>query len=268
MATVSRSGRARAGVLDFPRSGRISRTAVGKMLPSGRVLVLGFALLAAAAAAYLGARETSLFAIRSIEISGAPPQVATHVRNALRPLEGSSLLAVGAADVGARLDRLPDVAAVSYDRSFPHTLRVTIVPAHSIAVLRRGPGAWIVSSSGRVVRSAGPFAAPHLPRIWVPRQVDVEVGSQLADADAVRAVTVLGVARRLGFAEPVRTVRAHDELTFVLDSGLELRFGDDTDFRAKLAVARAIRPQADGAGYLDVSAPDRPVTGTNAQVSG
>ena len=238
------------------------------MLPSGRAHIGGFALLAAAAAATLGARETSVVAVQSIEISGAPPQVAMHVRNALRPLKGASLLAIGAAELHARLDRLPDVAAVSYDRSFPHTLRVTVVPAHSIAMLRRGPGAWIVSSSGRVVRTAGPFAAPHLPRIWVPRQVDIEVGSQLADADAVRAVTVLGVARRLGFAERVRTVRAEHELTFVLDSGLELRFGDETDFRAKLVVARAILPQADGADYLDVSAPERPVAGGNSQVSG
>jgi cell division protein FtsQ len=238
------------------------------MLPSGRALVLGFTLLAAAATAYLGARETSVFAVRSIEVSGAPPRVAAHVRNALHPLEGSSLLAIGSSDVHAPLDRLPDVAAVSYDRSFPHTLRVTVVPAHSIAVLRRGPDAWIVSSSGRVVRMAGPFAAPRLPRIWVPREVDVEVGSPLADADAVRAVAVLGVARRLGFAEAVRTVRADHELTFVLDSGLELRFGDETDFRAKLAVASAILPQSNGAGYLDVSAPDRPVAGGNSQVSG
>ena len=82
------------------------------------------------------------------------------------------------------------------------------------------------------------------------------------------AVTALGVARRLGFAERVRTVRAQDELTFVLESGLELRFGDASDFRTKLAVARAILPRAGDVGYLDVSAPDRPVAGGNPQVSG
>ena len=268
MATVSRPGRARAAVLQFPGSRAAARTAFSRLLPSGRALLAGFALLAAAGAAYVIARETSVFALRSVEVSGASARVAGHVRAALRPLDGSSLLALSPADVRSRLDRLPDVASATYDRDFPHTLRVRIVPAHSIAVLREGAGAWVVSSSGRVVRTADPRSAPRLPRIWLPRGVDVETGTELADADALRAVRALAAARRRGFAERIVGVRAHDELTFVLQSHLEIRFGDPSDLAAKLAVAREILPQTAGAAYLDVSAPDRPVAGTNSQASG
>lgn len=268
MATMSRSNRARAAVLRVPRPREGTDAGLARFLPSGRALIAGFAVIATVALAYVGARETSLFAVRSIEVSGAPPRVAAHVRAALRPLEGTSLLALSAANVNDRLDRLPDVAAVSYDRSFPHTLRLTIVPAHSIAVLRRGPAAWVVSSSGRVVRSIGLFGASRLPRIWVPASVDVSVGNDITDADANEAIAALALARRGGFGERIRTVRAHNELTFVLASGLEVRFGDAADLPAKVAVASAILPKALGAAYLDVSAPDRPVAGSRSQVSG
>jgi cell division protein FtsQ len=266
MTTVSRPGRARAAVLHFP--GGLPRGAAARMLPSGRALVVGFALIAAAVGSYVVARETSVFAIRSLEVEGASPRVAAHVRGALAGLDGTSLLALTPSEVRARLDRLPDVASVTYDRSFPHTLRVSVVPAHSIAVLRRGADAWIVSSRGRIVRTAGPRAAPRLPRIWLPRSVDIEIGAQLADADATRAVAALAVARKEGFTARIAAVRAHDELTFVLGSRLEIRFGDPTALAAKVAVARAILPRAAGAAYLDVSAPDRAVVGTNSQVSG
>lgn len=265
---ASRSSRARAAVLQFPGSGGLPAPTLSRLLPSGRALVVGFALVAASALAYFAARETSVFAIRSLEVTGASPRVAAHVRGALSGLEGTSLLALSPSAVHTRLDRLPDVASVSYDRDFPHTLRLTIVPAHAIAVVRRGADAWVVSSSGRVIRTVGPRAGPRLPRIWVPEGADIEVGSQLGDADASQAVGALAVARELGFAARIATVRAHDELTFVLASGLQIRFGDSSSLQAKVAVARAILPKVAGSAYLDVSAPDRPVSGTNAQVSG
>lgn len=267
MAAVSRPSRARTAVLQFPAAG-FARGGLSRLLPSGRALIAGFALIAATAGAYILARETALFAIRSVEVSGGSPPVAAHVRAALASLDGKSLLALSPSDVRARLERLPDVASATYDRNFPHTLRVTIVPAHSIAVLRRGSEAWIVSSSGRVVRTVGPRQAPRLPRIWIPRPVDVQVGTQLADADATLAVRAIAVARREGFAARVTTVRAHHELTFVLASGLQVRFGDASSLQAKVAVARAILPRVVGSAYLDVSAPDRPVAGNNPQVSG
>jgi hypothetical protein len=239
-------------------------------LPSGRALLIGFALLAAGALAYVGARETSLFALRSIQISGAPPRVAAHVRTALGPLAGRSLLAVNRGEIERRLAGLSDVAGVSFDRDFPHTLRVFVSPAHSIAVLRRGPSAWIVSSDGRVVRTAGLFAARKLPRIWIPRTVAVDVGTAVGDADAARAVQALAIARRVGFGTRIAVVRATGgELTFVLAAGPELRFGDAASLPLKLAVVRRVLPLVQStSAYLDVTVPARPIAGGNPQVAG
>jgi cell division septal protein FtsQ len=268
MGTVSRP-LSQAAVLP-QEAGRARRLGLARALPSGRALLLGFALLAGGALAYLGARESSLFALRSIEVSGAPPRVAAHVRAALEPLAGRSLLAVNRGDVESRLARLSDVAGVSFDRDFPHTLRVFVTPAHSIAVLRRGASAWIVSSDGPVVRSADLFGAPRLPRIWIPRAADVEVGMSIGDADAARAVAALAIARRAGFGTRIGVVRSTDrELTFVLTGGLELRLGDATSVPLKVAVAKRLLPLVQGTSrYIDVTVPGRPIAGENTQVAG
>jgi cell division septal protein FtsQ len=268
MGAVSRPVRAQAAMLRDGR--RVRGWMLPRALPSGRALLLGFALLAAGALAYVGARETSLFALRSVQISGAPPRVAAHVRAALEPLAGRSLLAVNRGEVERRLAGLSDVAGVSFDRDFPHTLRLFVSPAHSIAVLRRGASAWIVSSDSRVVRTAGLFAAPKLPRIWIPRTVAVDVGMAVDDADAARAVQALAIARRAGFGTRIGVVRATDrELTFVLTPGPELRFGDATSMPLKLAVVKRVLPLVQStSAYLDLTVPTRPIAGGNPQVAG
>ena len=238
-------------------------------VPSGRALAVGLALLAAGVLAYFGARESSLFALRSVRIAGAPPSVASHVRAALAPLEGRSLVGLDQNAIEHRLSTLPDVAAATVDRDFPHTLLVSVIPAHSIAVLRRGPSAWIVSSDGRVIRSAGRLESPKLPRIWVQRATTVDTGATIDDVDAARAVSALATARRARFDARIAAVRAGDqELTFVLVGGLEVRFGDSTDMPLKLAVVQRLLPLVRGSSaYIDVTVPERPVAGGNSQLS-
>jgi cell division protein FtsQ len=272
MAAVSRVGRparACAAALPVPDVARLRALSLSRLLPSGVALLTGFGLLVGGALAYVGARETSLFALRTLEVSGAPPRVAAHVRAALQPLAGESLLKIDRAKIERRLAGLSDVSGVSFDRQFPHTLRVFVTPAHSIAVLRRGASAWIVSSDGRVVRSAAMLAAPKLPRVWVARATDVDVGSVLADEDASRAVRAVAVARSQGFSGRVDVVRSSDEeLTFVLASGREIRFGDASALRLKLAVARRILPLIWGSStYIDVSVPTRPIAAVDSQLS-
>jgi cell division septal protein FtsQ len=255
--------------LPFPHAPRLPRLRPAELLPSGRALLIGFALAAAAVLAYFGARESSMFALTTVDVQGAPPRVAAHVRTALQPLHGKSLLALSSSDVTERLQRLSDVASVSYDRDFPHTLKLHISPAHTIAVVRQGASAWLVSSDGRVIRTATRSEAPGLPRVWVPAAADLTPGQKLAGDDVSTAVQAIADARRYGFGEHVMVVRASPrELTFVLANRFELRFGDASDLAAKVAVADRIVPLASAFGYVDVSVPDRPVSGGTSQVSG
>lgn len=242
------------------------RTPISRLLPSGRSLLIGFAIVLGAAGLYLLARATPMFALSQIEVEGAPPAVAAHVRTALAPLEGTSLLTLDSSQVARRLAKLPDVAAAGYDRDFPHTLRVTVRPEHPVAVARRGPKAWLVAASTRTIAAVPLRTHAGLPRIWLAHSNEPEVGAAISDRYALRAVRALALARTAGFEGRVRMVRVREhDLTFLLGSGIELRLGDLHAVPLKLAVATRVLPvllQHGGYLYLDVSVPERPVAGT------
>src|SRR4029077_16795511 len=124
----------------------------------------------------VAARETSTFAVGRIEIAGGSPEVRHQVRRTLAPLMGSSLLALDGPSLERRVEALPTVVSVGYDRAFPHTLRLTLVPETPVAVLHRGTETWLLSGRGRVVVRIRPRTLPGLPRIWVPKATPVAAG--------------------------------------------------------------------------------------------
>jgi cell division protein FtsQ len=258
--------RARARTAVAPRPQLTLR--LGRYLPSPRSLAVGFGLVALAGGLYGVARETSAFAVDSISVAGAPPRAQGQVRRSLATLRGTSLLALDGAALERRLEALPTVVSAEYDRSFPHTLRVVVVPERPVAVLRQGSKAWLISARGRATAAVSSRAAQQLPRVWIPRTTRVVVGGFLPAAHAGAVARALALAGGL----PAHVVQAQvrrDGLVFRLRSGLELRLGDPTDIRLKLAIAgRAFRVLPPGSTYLDVSVPGRPVAGDNPQVSG
>jgi len=240
-----------------------------RTLPSGRSLGVGVAILAAVVLAYAAARYSPMFALDRVEVRGAPPQLASRIERALAPLGGESLLAFRAGQADRRLARIPEVASTSYDRDFPHTLRITVSTERPLAVVRRGEGAWLVAASSRVLAPMTMGRLGRLPRIWVPKSTDVEVGATLPDAHARAAVRALVPLGRLDFPACVRFVRASGkELTLVLASGVELRLGDLDRLGLKLTVAAQVLPQVEappnGPPYLDLTVPERPVASSSA----
>jgi cell division protein FtsQ len=264
----ARAGAAKVGavaVVPFPhrrglRLPDLPRPA--ELVPTGRAVLVVAATLGAAGLLYLVARATPVFAVRSIEVTGVHGAAAAHVRAALRSLEGKSLLALHAADVEDRLAAVPEVRRATYDRAFPSTLRITVVPEQPVAVVRQGAAAWLLSARGRVLSRLDRRTARALPRIWLPRAAEVVVGATLAPDDGGRAAAALAVARRVGFRAGVRDVSVVEgSLVFALRSGLDLRLGDQEHLALKLAVAARILPLASNAEYVDVSLPARPVAG-------
>ncbi len=238
------------------------RLELGRLVPSGGVLLLSFAALAGTILALLVARETSLFGVSSIEVTGAGPGVARQVERAIDSRKGSSLVGLDLEAARSDVLSLSTVAGVSFDRAFPHTLRVTVDPERPVAVARQGAAAYVLSERGRVMARVDRHAKPGLARMWVAKDVTLEKGA-IVDGDlriAVAAVTPLAGSRFPGRVVSLTT--ADDQLTLRLRSGLELRLGGLRDVGLKLAVAARVIPRLpEGAGYLDVSVPDRPVAG-------
>ena len=237
-------------------------------MPSGRSLAVAILIVIGASAAWLGARETGVFAVRTFDVTGAPPPVAAQVRSVLASTRGTSLLKL---DLGASLravQALPTVASARFDRAYPHTLRVVVVPERAVAVVRQGADAYLVAKSGRVIARVERRDRLALARIWVNHSVDLRLGVP-TEGDlrtAVSAVAPLAGSRFPGRVGSVTATSA--ALTLRLRSGLEIRLGDAVDVPLKLAVAARVIPLLDaGTRYLDVSVPERPVSGTlNSQV--
>src|SRR5207302_5057471 len=132
---------------------------LARLAPSGRSILIGLALFALAIGGYVAARETSIFAMRTIEIRGGDPGLQAQVRAALAGEVGQSLMKIDGNSLGRRISPLPGVRAFQYDRAFPNTLRIVLRPEQPVLVLRSGVDAYLVSSTGRVIR---PLAHPHL----------------------------------------------------------------------------------------------------------
>lgn len=255
--------------MPFPRSAAGGRPELARLLPSGRSLLTGLLILLTGLGLYAAARGTSAFAVRAIAVEGARPELAGDVRAALAPALGESLLGLDLADAGRRVEALPPVAAVSFDRAFPHTLRVIVRPEVPVAVLRQGSAAWLASAGGRVIAELERGTRPGLPRIWLRRDVEVRPGETL---QGVQRRAVGAVAPLVDAPLPVAVasvVASRGELTLVLRDRVEVRLGDAADLAVKLAVARVVLPRLTAAEtYLDVSVPARPVAGAtlNSQV--
>lgn len=242
------------------------RAWLARIVPTRRSLAVGFGILAFALFSYLLARETPLFAIDRIKVEGASPRVAGQVRHALASVVGTPLVGLDGAAVIRRAEALPTVVSASYDRSFPHTLRVTVVPERPAAVLRGGATSWLVSIRGRIMGRLASRADASLPRVWVPAHTAVVIGSTLAATQTRVAVRAAGLA---GALAPRITTASYSggQLLFRLRSGLQVLLGAATDVKLKVAVAqRALAFVPSGSTYLDVSVPGRAVSGTGSPV--
>jgi hypothetical protein len=245
---------------------------LARLAPSGRSILIGLALFALSVGGYVGARETSIFAVHTIEIRGGDKTLQGQVKAALAGEVGESLLKIDGDSLGRRLTPLPGVRAFEYDRAFPNTLRIVLRPEQPVLVLRTGADAYLVAATGRVIRTLAHPRRSHLPRLYVAaKDVQVRVGEPLPPSIAA-AAAALAPLQGAPLPGGVRFVRGGDELTLVLGGRLEVRLGDHGDLQLKLAIARRILratgAATSGGGYLDVSVPERPVLSLNSQVEG
>ena len=181
-----------------------------------RGVVIGACIVALLGLLYLVARETSLFALRTIEVEGAPADVRQSVLEVLDESRGTSLVSLDAAAVIRRLEALPSVQSVTYDRAFPHTLRLHVVPEQPVAVVNQAGALWIVSVRGRVIARTTAKGGPELPRIRYLSQTALATGQFVSDEGTKTILAALAEAPKRMLL-PIRGARIEDdELTFVL----------------------------------------------------
>jgi hypothetical protein len=254
---------ARTAVLPLPSGPVTLGFPLARFLPSGRSLLIGFALLGLVVGGYAAARGTSMFAVQQVEVTGARPSVVERVETALGPIDGTSLLSLDAATIDRRLRALPDVSLVSYDRAFPHTAKIVVSAERPVAILRKGAQAWLVTERGRVLQQLEDPAGWSLPRLWIADAAVPGPGDLLAADEGLAPALLLGrvLSADREFFDRVAEARAVEgEHLVVLQTGTEVRLGAADDLALQLAVARRVLdivgPEA---RYIDVSVPERAV---------
>jgi len=241
--------------------------------PWRRGVLVGASIVALLGLFYLGARETPVFALRTVEVEGAPAGVRQEILQSLEETRGTSLVSLDGDSVVRRLETLPSVESVTYDRAFPHALRLVVVPEEPVAVVNQASNHWIVSVRGRVIGETSGAEAPELPRVRYLPEAPLTAGSFVTDEATKTVLSALAEApRRMPL--PIHSARLGEdgELTLVLAGAGETRplllLGEPVDAGTKLRVAALVlRKLGDeeraALTYLDVTLPDRPVASTN-----
>jgi len=235
--------------------------------------VAGVTLACALAAGVIGLgytwlKSSGMFTLRSVAVRGGTESDREAARDAVaRAAAGRSLLALSSSQIAAAIEQVPTIRVASVDRDFPHTLRISIVPEHAVALaVSTGHYRSLVASSGRVLRVFDPGEAlPSLPRIW-PKASERPVPGGSMHSPGIQAALEALSARPAGFRAQIANVKVEPERGIVmrLRGGLDIVIGPPLQLDQKmLAAAWVLRhyPTHDERAqlvYADVSAPNRP----------
>jgi cell division septal protein FtsQ len=216
---------------------------------------------------YRALRDSSLFSVHDVVVTGADPSLSSQVESAaLRSADGRGLLALSPGSLARAIEVVPGVHVARVDRDFPSTLRIRVWPEHAVALAVHGHDRVVVSATGRVLQRIDNRAKPpNLPR--VPLRTGVpKAGSRIRSPEVLAQLRAVG-AIPAGFGARVAWSKVDP------DHGLELqlnwpklwiRLGPAVDLPQKLRAAalvlRAYPTVAtrQGLSYVDVSAPARP----------
>jgi cell division protein FtsQ len=241
-----RAGRGR------PRRGRAR-------LLSPRVIIVLIAVLLLFGGAWLWFRDSSLVAIKRVQVTGATGPDAGRIRQALIvAARNMTTLDVSIGELRTAVAPYPDVKNVRVSTQFPHGMRIFVVEQRPVAAVLVAGRTIAVAGDGTLLSDTVPTAA--LPRI----PLAVPPGGARLTGSAQSAVDVLAAApyQLLPRLTEVTTTARHG-LTAQLRSGPSIYFGDAQRLAAKWSAAVAVLgdPSSGGAVYVDVSDPIRPAAG-------
>ena len=204
-------------------------------------------------------RDLSWFAIHDVTIKGATtnePQIKSAVEQVAG---GMTTLHIKDDELRNAVARFPTVASVGASTSFPHGLQVTITERLPVGFVEIRGQRTAVSADGYLLTGAN-FDAKALPRIEGGGARGVRLDEDTAAQAAILGATPAPLKNRI-------TTSTWDDqrggVVIDLKNGPEVRFGDGSRARDKWAAAVAVLSSNErgSPSYLDVSVPDRPVSG-------
>jgi cell division protein FtsQ len=220
---------------------------------------LGVAVLALAGifALWLGVlRDSSLFQVRSVTVTGLSGSAAPQVQGALElTAREMTTTDFSSARLRAAVSGYAAIASLSATTEFPHGVRIDVVERRPFARLDVNGTIVAVSANDRALRGMpAPRSLPLIRSSTPPR------GDRVTDSLTRLELALLAAAPR-PLRREVYTVRQGAEgLTVRLRHGPLIYFGDATLPHAKWDSAAVVlaSPSSRGARYIDVELPGRP----------
>jgi cell division protein FtsQ len=237
-------------------------------------LVLAVAVAIALGGGWLWLRDSSLVAVRHVQIVGLSGDTAPAIRSALeQAATGMTTLDTNAGRLRAAIAPFTVVKDLRVTTQFPHGMRIEVVERLPVAALSVNGQRLPVAGNGTVVSGMpAPASVPTLPISTMP------AGRRVTDRTTLLELAVLDAAPRLLRAHVAQIGYAERGLTVTLRNGPRLIFGDTTLLHAKWDAAATVlaQPGAHGATYIDVRIPSEPTaqvadpatTGAAAQAPG
>ncbi len=142
--------------------------------------------------------------------------------------------------------QFPEVADVTVDRALPHTIRLTVTVRTPLAVVQNGGATYLMDAGGVLY-----------DKVSSTKGLPIVQSSTEAGRDEARDVLLMMPADLRGRVTTV-TASTHDDVTVVLRSGAQVRWGNAADSALKAKVLAALL--AVKATHYDVSTPSMPTT--------
>ncbi len=231
-------------------------------LPGPRLIAASALVLALLAGGWLWLRDSSLVAVRRVTITGVSGPDAGRIRGALMlAARNMTTLDVKNGELNTAVAPYPVVKSISVSTQFPHGMRIRVAEELPVGEITVGGRAVAVASDGVLLHDAA--RTSQLPTISLP---SAPGGNRITERDGLQLIALLTAApyQLLPHLTEASSNAAHG-LVAQLRNGPSIYFGDASRLGAKWAAATAVLANSgsDGAEYIDVTDPQRPVAGVS-----
>ncbi len=203
----------------------------------GRRAVLALVLLLAVAGAAVALLLSPLLDVRAVEVTGVGRLSTQQVTAAAAVRDGTALATVDVDGIRARVGALPEVAAVSVHRSWPHTVRLVVTERTAEAYEAQPDGSVRLYDATGVAFASAASPPPGLPALALT------LGKSRAAAATAAMSVLVGLPKDL--RDQVQQVqgRSASSVVLLLADGRTVLWGapgDAADTATKAAVVATL----------------------------
>jgi cell division protein FtsQ len=209
-------------------------------------------------ALFLWLRDSSLVAVRQVEITGVTGSQAGEIRDALtEAAQDMTTLHVREDSLRDAVQAYPVVRELHADADFPHRLRITVNSYDPIGAMQLGGRSVAIARDGTVLDGTPTKG------LTVISASGSAAGTKITGTQATKLVRLLAAAPGPIRSRAQRAYQGPSGLAVDLRNGPRLDFGDLSQLDGKWLAAAAVLADKDsqGASYVDVRLPERPVAG-------